>query len=199
MSLFGKSEKELEELNVSLTRELAEELGVLEDFKRYAAEGRFREFVPQLNYLKLKQESKEKLRIERITYLVYGILIGLIAEYFILTYAVGFGYIGGSILAAVFIGALINVFRDVYKVSLKKGHSLSSSILRGSVGFLIPIFGLTSFLLMLFFMGKMRDSLGFFGWILIVILGAVVPTCIVALVMIWIYDKKPKNQMDIPK
>jgi uncharacterized membrane protein YeaQ/YmgE (transglycosylase-associated protein family) len=190
MALFGKTDGELRDLGFSIEREHAKKLGVLKEFDRYAAEGRLSEFQPQLNYLKLKQESKEQRKAERILFLIYGVIIGFLAAYLIFSYEIGFGYIGCAIIAAIFLYASILTFRDTYKISLKSGHGTLSCLMRASVSFFLPSLGIIFFLLLVAIIIRTKESLGLFERILVVLLGAIVPTLILALLAVWIYDKK---------
>jgi hypothetical protein len=70
--MIAKQESESEKFGLELEREKARELGVLDEFEKYASEGRYREFVPTLNRLQERQERKRERRI----YFVIGMMAG---------------------------------------------------------------------------------------------------------------------------
>jgi hypothetical protein len=63
-----------EQLAIVLERDHARRLGVLEDFDQHVREGRFREFLPQLNYLKVQ----DKRKMERKLYFAAGVAVGFV-------------------------------------------------------------------------------------------------------------------------
>jgi hypothetical protein len=190
-----ETKSDLEKWAYSLQREQAEILGVLKEFERYAVEGRLSEFQPQLNYLQLKADSKEKLKTERILFFAYGLFVGLIAEYVILTYDIGFGYISGLIIAAGFIGASYKIFKDIYNSSLKRGHNQFSSISRGILFSSMPLCGILFFLLFVYYMKIIRDTTGILGTILYIAIYVIGSTLILGLIGMWV-SKKPKHKID---
>lgn len=60
---------------IAIERHEASRLGVLRDFDKYVAQGKFREFIPTLNFLRLK----ETCRIEKRVAFGVGAAVGFMA------------------------------------------------------------------------------------------------------------------------
>jgi len=66
-----------EEIAIAVERINAESLGVVEEFDKYVGEGRFREYLPSLNYKKLLR----KRDVERKIYFAFGVIAGIFVCY----------------------------------------------------------------------------------------------------------------------
>jgi hypothetical protein len=80
--MMQTSKADEEQLAIVLERDHARRLGVLEDFDEHVREGRFREFLPQLNYLKVQDKHK----MERKLYFVAGVAVGFVASLLLTTW-----------------------------------------------------------------------------------------------------------------
>ena len=65
-----------DELAIAIERLHAEKIGVVEEFDRYVSEGRFREYMPRLNYMKLQEDVKHQNK----AYFVLGLIVGIVVS-----------------------------------------------------------------------------------------------------------------------
>lgn len=73
-----RDEAERERLSLELERQRAKELGVLDEFEKYASEGRYRDFTPRLNILDERQRHKYELKYDRRAYFIMGLIVGAV-------------------------------------------------------------------------------------------------------------------------
>lgn len=62
---------------IAIERYRATRLGVVQQFDQYVAEGRFRQFIPTLNFLELKQQCK----VEKQLAFGIGAAVGFIVAF----------------------------------------------------------------------------------------------------------------------
>jgi len=67
-----------ERASIAIERYRATQLGVVQQFDQYVAEGRFREFIPTLNFLALKEESKFEKKIAFGIGVAVGFVVALL-------------------------------------------------------------------------------------------------------------------------
>lgn len=67
-----------ERSSIAIERCRATQLGVVQQFDKYVAEGRFREFIPTLNFLALKEESKFEKKLAFGIGVVVGFVVALL-------------------------------------------------------------------------------------------------------------------------
>jgi hypothetical protein len=60
---------------IAIERIHARRLGLIDDFERHVHEGRFREYIPILNYQKLVQDKKIEVRVA----FGIGVVVGFLA------------------------------------------------------------------------------------------------------------------------
>lgn len=67
-----------ERSSIAIERYRATQLGVVQQFDQYVAEGRFREFIPTLNFLALKEESKFEKKLAFGIGVAVGFVVALL-------------------------------------------------------------------------------------------------------------------------
>ena len=67
-----------ERASIAIERYRATQLGVVQQFDQYVAEGRFREFIPTLNFLALKEESKFEKKLAFGIGVAVGFVVALL-------------------------------------------------------------------------------------------------------------------------
>lgn len=79
-AMGARQKVEDERGEIAIERYRATQLGVVQQFDQYVAEGRFRQFISTLNFLELKQKCK----VEKQLAFGIGIAVGFVVALFLL-------------------------------------------------------------------------------------------------------------------
>jgi hypothetical protein len=159
---------------ISLQREQAEKLGMLKDFEHHAAQGTLRDFQRTLNYVQLRKDSEFNIRLAKISFFAFGLLVGFFSGNYYLTIMDNVWVLIGVILAAMLLGGLFNAAKDIYKKLRRNEHTKASSMILCLILLATPF---VSFGIFMLFIVKIADlSI----WIFL-------PLCILGTFIIYIF------------